>query len=72
LLQAIDDANAAAFGLIVAKHRGQINPNTLTWKKAQGAIRQMRLGKSRETAASLANIPVNVLTQLIEWGQNRP
>jgi hypothetical protein len=71
-LQAIDDANAAAFGLIVAKHRGQINPNTLTWKKAQGAIRQMRLGKSRETAASLANIPVNVLTQLIEWGQNRP
>jgi hypothetical protein len=71
-LQAIDDANAAAFGLIVAKHKGQINPNTLTWKKVQGAIRQMRLGKSRETAASLANIPVNVLTQLIEWGQNRP
>lgn len=71
-LQAIDDANAAAFGLAVAKHKGQINPNTLTWKKAQGAIRQLRLGESREAAASQAGIAMSVLSQLIEWGQNRP
>jgi hypothetical protein len=71
-LQAIDDANAAAFGLTVARHKGQINPNTLTWKKAQGAIRQLRLGESRESAARLSGIDMSVLSQLIEWGQNRP
>jgi hypothetical protein len=71
-LQAIDDANAAAFGLAVARHKGQINPNTLTWKKAQGAIRQLRLGESREAAARQAGIAMSVLSQLIEWGQNRP
>ena len=70
--QAINDANAAAFGLAVARHKGQINPNTLTWRQAQGAIRQLRLGKSREEAARLAKIPTSVLSQLIQWGQNRP
>lgn len=71
-LQAIDDANAAAFGLTVAKHKGQINPATLTWKKAQGAIRQLRLGKNREEAARRSGIDISVLSQLIEWGQTRP
>lgn len=71
-LQAIDDANAAAFGLAVARHKGQINLNTLAWKKAQGAIRQLRLGESRAEAARRAGIDISVLSQLIEWGQNRP
>ena len=70
--QAINDANAAAFGLTVARHKGQIDPDTLTWRQAQGAIRQLRLGKSREEAARLANISTSVLSQLIQWGQNRP
>lgn len=70
--QAIDDANATAFGLVVARQKGQIAPNTTTWKKAQGAIRQLRLGKSREEAARRSGIKVSILIQLIEWGQTRP
>lgn len=31
--QAIDDANATAFGLVIARQKGQIAPNTTTWKK---------------------------------------
>lgn len=71
-LRAIDDANATAFGLTVARQKGQITPNTTTWKRAQGAIRQLRLGKSREEAARRSGIKMSVLSQLIEWGQNRP
>lgn len=70
--QAIDDANAIAFGLVVARHKGQINPNTLTWKKAQGAIRQLRLGQSREEAVRRSGIDMATLSQLIKWGQTRP
>ncbi|MBW4639386.1 MAG: hypothetical protein KME05_14325 [Gloeocapsa sp. UFS-A4-WI-NPMV-4B04] len=70
--QAIDDANATAFGLVVAKQKGQIAPNTTTWKKAQGAIRQLRLGKNREEAARRSGIDMATLSQLIKWGQNRP
>lgn len=70
--QAIDDANATAFGLVVARQKGQIAPNTTTWKKAQGAIRQLRLGKNREEAARRSGIDMSVLNQLIEWGQTRP
>jgi hypothetical protein len=70
--QAIDDANATAFGLVVARQKGQIAPNTTTWKKAQGAIRQLRLGKNREEAARQAGIDMAVLSQLIKWGQTRP
>lgn len=70
--QAVNDANAAAFGLGEARRKGQINPNTTTWKKVQGAIRQLRLGKSRKEAAGLAKIPISVLVQLITWGQQRP
>lgn len=70
--QAIDDANAAAFGLTVAKHKGQINTATSTYDQAQGAIRQLRLGKSREEAARRSGIDIATLNQLIKWGQNRP
>lgn len=71
-LQAIDDANAAAFGLTVAKYKGQINTATNTYDQAQGAIRQLRLGESREEAARRSGLDIAILTQLIKWGQNRP
>ncbi len=72
LQQAIDDANATAFGLVVARQKGQITPNTTTWKRVQGAIRQLRLGKNREEAARRAGVDLAVLSQLIKWGQTRP
>lgn len=72
LKQAIDDANAAAFGLVVANQKGQIEPHTTMWRKAQSAILWLRRGNNRESAARSANMPVSVLSQLIEWGQNRP
>lgn len=72
LQQRTNDANAAAFGLVVARKKGQITPNSTTWKKVQGAIRQLRLGKSREEATRRSGIEETILDQLIEWGQNRP
>lgn len=72
LRQRINDANDAAFGLVVARQTGQITPNSTTWKKVQGAIRQLRLGKSREEAARRSGIEETILDQLIEWGQTRP
>ena len=72
LEQAINDANAAAFGLVVAKREGQISPHTTTWRKAQSAIFLLRHGKSRQEAARRAGIPISMLVQLIGWGQNRP
>lgn len=72
LEQAIEDANAAAFGLVVAKREGQITPHTPTWRKAQDAIFLLRHGKTRQEAARRAGIPISVLMQLIAWGQNRP
>ncbi len=70
--QAIKDANAVALGLVVAKHEGQIKPHTSTWRKSQDAISLLRRGKTRQEAAQRAGIPMPLLTQLIEWGQNRP
>ncbi len=72
LEQAISDANAAAFGLVVAKREGQINPYTTTWRKAQSAIFLLRHGKTRQEAARRAGIPISMLVQLIGWGQSRP
>ncbi|MBV8887520.1 MAG: hypothetical protein JO235_26470, partial [Chroococcidiopsidaceae cyanobacterium CP_BM_RX_35] len=72
LQQAIDDANATAFGLVVAMHKGEINLHSSTWRKAQDAIILLRQGKTRQEAASQAGIPMSVLVQLLEWGKNRP
>ncbi|NWF57815.1 MAG: hypothetical protein HXY43_00405 [Fischerella sp.] len=70
--QSIDDANAVARGLVVARHEGQIKPYSRTWRKAQDAIILLRQGKTRQIAASRAKVPMPVLMQLIEWGQNQP
>ncbi len=71
--QSISDANAVVRGLVVAKHKGQIQPYTTIWRKTQDAVILLRRGKTREQAASEANIPLSLLTQLIEWGQqNQP
>lgn len=67
-----EDANAAAFGLSVANRLKQIKPGTLTWRQANSAIRLLRMGKSRERAATDAGLSVSVLNQLIAWGQTRP
>ena len=72
LEQAIDDANAAAFGLLVANREGQIKPYSKTWRKTQDAISLLRQGKTRQESARRAGISMSVLAQLIEWGQKRP
>jgi|UPI00037C5685 hypothetical protein len=71
--QSISDANAVVRGLVVAKHKGEIQPDTTTWRKTQDAVILLRQGKTRQQAAAKANIPLSLLTQLIEWGQqNQP
>lgn len=72
LQQAINDANAVAFGLTVARIRGEIKLRTTMWLKAQSAISLLRRGHTRESAARRSGVPIPTLLQLIEWGQQRP
>jgi len=72
LASLIDDANAAAFGLVIANQKGQIKPYTTVWNQAENAITWLRRGQSQEDAAQKAGLNLSVLHQLIVWGQNRP
>ncbi len=67
---AIQDANATAMGLVVAKQKGQIHPHTSLWAKVQDAIYLLRRGSSRDQAARRSGVPMSVLNQLIQWGSD--
>lgn len=67
--QAISNASAAIRGLVIANRTGQIKLNTTLWKKTQSAIILLRQGMNPDQAANRANIPLPLLTQLINWGQ---
>ncbi|MHC5722963.1 MAG: hypothetical protein ACYT04_26055 [Nostoc sp.] len=69
--QARNDANAVAYGLAVANRHGQVKVGSTNWKKAQDAIKLLRLGKSREEAISGSGISAQVFNQLIQWGQSQ-
>ncbi len=66
-----DDASATASGLLEAKRKGKIQPDTTTWRKAQTAISLLRQGKTRRQAARKAGISKATLKRLIELGQRR-
>ncbi|MFQ4145850.1 hypothetical protein [Chlorogloeopsis sp. ULAP02] len=70
--ESISDANAVVRGLVVARREGKIKPHTRTWRQTQDAIILLRRGKTRQEAATRAKVPMSLLTQLIEWGQNQP
>lgn len=68
----IDEVNAApslVLGLLVARQRGEISPNTLEWLKVQTAHSWLRRGTTIEEAANRAEMPLFTLNQLIKWGQ---
>jgi hypothetical protein len=65
----IDDMNALRRGLQVARSKKQLNYGTTKWKQAQTAIVLLGQGKSREAAARKAGLPIEILAQLIQWGQ---
>ncbi|MBC1281269.1 hypothetical protein GNF10_36465 [Nostoc sp. UCD121] len=64
-----NDANALAYGLAIAHSNGQIQEGSITWKKAQDAIKMLRQGKSKEEAISRSGVKEEVFNQLIQWGQ---
>ena len=64
-----NDANALAYGLAIAHSNGQIQEGSITWKKAQDAIKLLRQGKSKEEAISRSGVKEEVFNQLIQWGQ---
>lgn len=72
LAKLIDDANAIAFGLLIANQKGHIKPRTTTWNNIQNVIIRLRRGESREDAARNAGLKMSVFNQLIAWGQKRP
>jgi hypothetical protein len=68
----IQDANALARGLTIAKRQGLIAQNAPDWDKTQSVIALLRLGNSREASARRANMPLSAVNQLIELGQKTP
>ncbi len=66
---AISNGDAAAYGLAIARQKGQIVLSTSSRVKVHKAIQQLLEGKSIEQAAESVNLPVPVLKQLIVWGQ---
>lgn len=70
--QTIDDLRAVRAGLLVARKKQQINFDTSVWKQAQSAIIWLSRGSSREEAAEKSGLPISILAQLINWGQQAP
>ena len=66
--QAIINANAASYGLAIARSRRQIMLSKSAEYKTQNAIALIRQGKSIESAAVDADVPVALLRQLIILG----
>ncbi|MBC1222695.1 hypothetical protein GNF10_31025 [Nostoc sp. UCD121] len=64
-----NDANALVYGLAIAHSNGQIKEGSITWKKAQDAVKLLRQGKSKEEAISRSGVKEEVFNQLIQWGQ---
>jgi hypothetical protein len=65
----IQDANALARGLTIAKRQGLIAQNAHDWDNMQSAIFLLRQGVSREAAARRVNMPLSAVNQMIELGQ---
>ena len=65
------DANVVALGLLLAKRKGQIAPNTSAWKQTQKLIVLLRQGVSRFDAVQETGMETLVLNQLLEYGQTR-
>jgi hypothetical protein len=64
-----NDANALAYGLLIAKYKGQIRQNSPKWNQIQTAIALLRKGKSRRDSARISGTKISVIEQLIKWGQ---
>ncbi|NDJ26138.1 hypothetical protein GS682_32105 [Nostoc sp. B(2019)] len=64
-----NDANALAYGLLIAKHQGQIRQSSPKWNQIQTAIALLRQGKSRADSARISGTTISVIEQLIQWGQ---
>jgi hypothetical protein len=65
----IQDANALARGLSIAKRQGLIAQNAHDWDNIQSVISLLRRGVSREAAARRVNMPLSAVNQLIDLGQ---
>ncbi|MDV3000863.1 MAG: hypothetical protein N5P05_002469 [Chroococcopsis gigantea SAG 12.99] len=65
-------ANDIAYGLIIAAEKGHINYGTKAYRRVQTAIRVLRRGENFYDAARIAEVPSDLLRQLVRWGENRP
>lgn len=64
----VQQADALLRGLGVARNKKQIGYQTAMWRKVQDAVYMLRLGKSKEQAASRSGVPLAVIDQLLKWG----
>lgn len=65
----ITQANALVRGLTIARQKGQINFETTTWKKVQSVVRLLRRGATPQSAAQEVEISLQLINQLLAWGQ---
>jgi hypothetical protein len=66
----IEQANALVRGLVVANQKGQIKPKTKTWNRVQTVIVLLRRGNTKQEAISKAGISLELIDQLLQWGES--
>lgn len=66
-----EEAKNVTKGLVIARQKGKIVLNGLTWNKTQDAITLMRRGYSRKEAAQRAGVPLWKLDVLVSLGQSK-
>lgn len=64
-----NNANALAYGLLVAKQKGEIQQNSSLWKRIQTAIALLRKDKTIKESAELSGVQISLIQQLISYGK---
>ena len=68
----VGQANALVRGLVVARQKGQINSKTKVWKQVQSVVLLLRHGATAQEAAKKVGVSLQLVEQLIAWGNNSP
>ncbi len=66
-----DQANAITRGLLIAKNKGQVRYQSVTWDKTQDVIRWLRRGKPLAFAVKQARLPIQTVKKFLDFGTKK-
>jgi hypothetical protein len=66
-----DQANAIARGLLIAKNKGHVRYQSVTWDKTQDVIRWLRRGKTLAFAVKQARLPIQTVKKILDFGTKK-